>query len=75
MLDNPEKKYSLDAKDEDGRSAVHLACIVDKNAEAILEKLINAGANVNCRDQEGNSPLHVSTSFNSKYIYVFYKTF
>lgn len=57
---NKTNKYPLDAKDQDGRSAVHLACLLDKDGENILEMLINSGANVNCRDEEGNTPLHVS---------------
>ncbi|XP_031636726.1 tyrosine-protein kinase Shark isoform X2 [Contarinia nasturtii] len=48
----------IDAKDQDGRSAVHLACLRTNSAEPILEKLINSGANVNCRDEHGNTPLH-----------------
>lgn len=48
---------SLEAKNQEGQTAVHLACKVNRND--ILEKLILSGANVNCRDSEGNTPLHV----------------
>lgn len=60
MSKTKKNTFTLDAKDQDGRSVVHLACLFDNNAEAILAKLISSGANVNCRDEEGNTPLHVS---------------
>lgn len=50
---------SLEAKDELGQTAVLLASTLGK--EVILEKLIDSGAAVNCRDQAGNTPLHVSS--------------
>lgn len=49
---------NLDAKNELGQTAVHLACLETKIE--ILKLLINSGANVNCRDKDGNTPLHVS---------------
>lgn len=51
---------SLDAQDEEGRTVLHLACMLTENAEHILEKLISHGAKINCRDETGNTPLHVS---------------
>lgn len=64
-MSNGNKTYPLDAKDQDGRSVVHLACLldIDNNAEPMLEKLISHGANVNCRDESGNTPLHVIIDF------------
>lgn len=56
---------SLEAKNEEGQTAVHLASRLGKND--ILEKLINSGIAsncleklVNCRDKAGYTPLHVS---------------
>ena len=51
---------TLDAEDEEGRTVAHLACMLTENAERILETLLSHGANVNCRDESGNTPLHVS---------------
>lgn len=52
---------NIDSKNEHGQTAVHLACLY---AEAnILEKLIEGGANINNRDTQGNTPLHVSKQF------------
>lgn len=52
---------NIDAKNQDGQTAVHLVC--KHGNEAILKQLIDVGANVNCRDTEGNTPLHVSFGF------------
>ena len=49
-----------DAKDQDGRSVMHLACLLKENAESILDELIACDdAKIDCRDLEGNTPLHV----------------
>ncbi|XP_039294845.1 tyrosine-protein kinase Shark [Nilaparvata lugens] len=53
---------SLEAKNEDGQTAVHLASRLGKND--ILEKLISHGASVNCRDTEGCTPLHYACQMN-----------
>lgn len=50
--------YKLEAKNQDGQTAVHLASIMGK--DDILRKLIENEAIVNCRDTRGNTPLHVS---------------
>jgi len=50
---------NLDAKDEEGHTAVHLACKYNVNPE-ILKLLIQSNAAVITRDIEGNTPLHVS---------------
>nr|CAD7588127.1 unnamed protein product [Timema genevievae] len=49
---------SLEAKNQDGQTAVHLASRMGK--DDILKKLIESGANINCRDTAGYTPLHVS---------------
>lgn len=51
---------SLDAKNEDGQTAVHVASRLGQ--DDILKKLIESNANINCRDTAGYTPLHVSTS-------------
>lgn len=60
---------NFDAKNEKGQTAVHLACHSERKtideekiSEQILERLIISGANVNCRDKDGNTPLHVSSN-------------
>lgn len=50
--------YKLEAKNQDGQTAVHLASFLGK--DSILKKLIENEATVNCRDTSGNTPLHVS---------------
>jgi ankyrin repeat protein len=50
---------SLEAKNQEGQTAVHLASRMGK--DDILKKLIESGANINCRDTAGYTPLHVST--------------
>lgn len=49
---------NLDAKDELGMTAVHLACKYRVNPE-IMKLLIEKGATVSSRDIAGNTPLHV----------------
>lgn len=51
----------VNAKNQNGQTPVHLACKYPN--EQILKMLIDSGANVNCRDTEGNTPLHVSLIF------------
>jgi tyrosine-protein kinase len=48
---------SLDAKNEEGQTAAHLAAIGGSNA--ILSILIRAGTNVNAKDSASKTPLHV----------------
>lgn len=49
---------SLEAKNQLGQTAVHLAA--KDGADEILKKLIQNKASVNCRDSTGYTPLHVS---------------
>jgi tyrosine-protein kinase shark len=54
------KERNLDAKDELGMTASHLACKHKVNPE-IMKLLIDRGANLSSRDTSGNTPLHVSS--------------
>ncbi|XP_055903201.1 tyrosine-protein kinase Shark [Eupeodes corollae] len=47
---------NVDAKNQDGQTAVHLAALYSN--EEILKLLLNANVNVNCMDSAGNTPLH-----------------
>lgn len=49
---------NLDAKNEDGQTAVHVASRLGQ--DDILKKLIESKADINCRDIAGYTPLHVS---------------
>ncbi len=49
---------NIDAKNQDGQIAIHLACRYQN--EDMIRKLIDSGANVNFRDSDGNMPLHVN---------------
>nr|CAD7194918.1 unnamed protein product [Timema douglasi] len=53
---------SLEAKNQDGQTAVHLASRMGK--DDILKKLIESGANINCRDTAGYTPLHYACQSN-----------
>ncbi|KAK6619535.1 hypothetical protein RUM43_012292 [Polyplax serrata] len=53
---------NTDAKSEDGQTAAHLAS--SKGADDILLKLIETGANINCRDTAGYTPLHYACQSN-----------
>ncbi|KAJ8681018.1 hypothetical protein QAD02_016805 [Eretmocerus hayati] len=53
---------SLDAKNQLGQTAVHLAAI--DGADEILSKLIQSNASVNCRDTAGYTPLHYACQSN-----------
>lgn len=56
---------NLDAKDEFGMTAVHLACKNRVNPE-IMKLLIERGATLTSRDSSGNTPLHVSPIIESQ---------
>lgn len=66
---------SLEAKNEEGQTAVHLASRVGNNN--ILEKLINSGIEkncleklINCRDRDGYTALHVSICIQKQIFYL-----
>lgn len=49
--------YATEAKDEDGRTAVHLACLAGHTE--LLAALLAAGAAPSGPDVSGRHPLHV----------------
>ncbi|KAG5673715.1 hypothetical protein PVAND_003736 [Polypedilum vanderplanki] len=56
---------NLDAKDENGMTAVHLAAINKVSAE-IMKLLIENGSALASRDSVGNTPLHYACKFECK---------
>lgn len=63
-----DKNRSLDAKNQEGQTALHIVAI--HSNEEILKLLLSVDHNVNCRDTIGNTPLHVSIS---KFVEIFYQ--
>ncbi|KAL0268767.1 UNVERIFIED_CONTAM: hypothetical protein PYX00_010583 [Menopon gallinae] len=53
---------SIEAKNQDGQTAAHLASRI--GSDDILRKLIESGANMNCRDTAGYTPLHYACQSN-----------
>lgn len=53
---------NLEAKNQEGQTALHLAS--QMGHDQIVEELISCGANVNCRDTEGYTPLHFACQNN-----------
>lgn len=56
---------SIEAKNQDGQTAAHLASRI--GSDDILIKLIENGANMNCRDTAGFTPLHVCFELEKKF--------
>lgn len=57
--------YNLEARDERGRTALHIAVTLDQRKHwQIVERLIAAGANPDCRDSESITPLHLCAKLN-----------
>lgn len=54
----------------DGLSALHHACIDDN--ETMVRWLLSKSANINCKDNEGWTPLHASARFVCKFFSPFY---
>jgi len=55
------KMRSIDARNEDGQTAGHIAAI--NNLSEILQLLIRARTNVNAKDSSSCTPLHVRLTF------------
>ncbi len=53
----PSIDFSRETKEN--QSLLHLACINDA-PEIIVKQLLKLGANVNAKDKEGNTPLHIA---------------
>ncbi|KAF5018694.1 hypothetical protein F66182_9308 [Fusarium sp. NRRL 66182] len=53
-------KARINAIDNDGRSALHLSAASDVLEDETLPALINAGADINLVDYNGQTPLHVA---------------
>ncbi len=54
-----EDKSCVNLSDNEGRTALHFACVLGQ--VAIAKALIKAGADVNAKDKKGNTPLHYAT--------------
>ncbi|GAB1210639.1 hypothetical protein APSETT445_009434 [Aspergillus pseudonomiae] len=56
----PTRRHALqvDAQDWLGRTALHLAC--ERNRRDLVEMLVQAGAQLEIRDLEGQTPLHTA---------------
>lgn len=59
FLNKNPRSLQLNSKDSNGSTALHESCFRGSQMTAIL---LRFGANVNIRDKDGNSPLHVSYS-------------
>ena len=53
----------LEAKDDDGRTPLHLAAFYNENP-AVIEALLAAGADVKAQDKYKRTPLHRAAQFN-----------
>ncbi|OJJ94681.1 hypothetical protein ASPACDRAFT_1883919 [Aspergillus aculeatus ATCC 16872] len=56
LLEHPASYYSVNAQDCWGRTPLHLAC--ESNQQELVEMLILAGAQLDIRDFEDQTPLH-----------------
>lgn len=57
----------LNTQDEEGYTPIHLA-VINGNKDAV-KRLITAGADLNCLDNEHHSCVHWATGKNSKIIF------
>ena len=55
--------------DKKGRYPLH-QCVLHENKE-LMQKLINAGADITCQDKKGRTPLHYACKMNSLIYLIF----
>ncbi|CAM9246685.1 unnamed protein product, partial [Chrysoparadoxa australica] len=53
----------LDIKDVTGKAALHHACADVEERLSVVTSLLQAKAQVNIRDAQGNSPLHIACRY------------
>ena len=60
-IESLEFKIDLNAKNEDGATAFHLACMYggSKIAERLIQKSIDFNINLNAKDNGGLTPFHL----------------
>lgn len=55
--------YDIDAQDEDGNTALHVAA--EQNAHDLVKRFIVVGANMEIKNHDGDTPIHVAISNDS----------
>jgi ankyrin repeat protein len=60
---NPDDRLLVEAAG-DGASLLHLAAVAGDTA--LIQALLNRGGNPNCRDSQGNTPLHAVSAANTQ---------
>ena len=58
LIERVEFFNMVNAQDNDGNTALHLAVTCDFENIEVIEKLIKAGADVNLKNEDGNTALH-----------------
>ena len=66
MILNSSNRPDINEKDDNGRTALHIACEYD-NINAV-EELIQANALPNIRAKDGSTPLHVNQTYKNVFL-------